>query len=90
MDAKHQRWRELFVRGLKGDESVWAELDPEVNEHDGEYCVQCGDIFCPWGCDLHLHHDGCPACAQVPDELWDEFCAKLRVPMLLKRNGAEP
>jgi hypothetical protein len=30
---------------------------------DGE-CPTCSQIICPHGCELHFHHDGCPACAE--------------------------
>lgn len=30
---------------------------------DGE-CPTCSKIICPHDCDMHFHHDGCPACAE--------------------------
>jgi hypothetical protein len=30
---------------------------------DGE-CPTCASIVCPHKCDMHFHHDGCPACAE--------------------------
>lgn len=30
---------------------------------DGE-CAECSKIICPHECELHFHHDGCPACAE--------------------------
>jgi hypothetical protein len=34
---------------------------------DGE-CPTCATIVCPHKCDMHFHHDGCPACAEYEDE----------------------
>ena len=27
-------------------------------------CSVCAKIICPFEDDLHLHHDGCPSCAE--------------------------
>ena len=27
-------------------------------------CPICSAAACPYGCDMHFHHDGCPECAQ--------------------------
>lgn len=34
---------------------------------DGE-CPVCAKIICPYQCDMHFHHDGCPACAEHEGE----------------------
>lgn len=31
-------------------------------------CMTCGAFVCPHRSDLHLHHDGCPACSFDDDE----------------------
>lgn len=31
-------------------------------------CMTCGSFACPSRSDLHLHHDGCPACSIDNDE----------------------
>lgn len=28
-------------------------------------CYRCAAILCPHGEELHFHHDGCPACAEM-------------------------
>ena len=35
-----------------------------ASDHDfwAEECEKCGERDCPFGCDMHYHHDGCPAC----------------------------
>jgi hypothetical protein len=30
-------------------------------------CPTCSAIICPHKCELHFHHDGCPACAEKGD-----------------------
>lgn len=30
-------------------------------------CPTCSQIVCPHQCELHFHHDGCPACAEHED-----------------------
>lgn len=32
-------------------------------DKDGGECYECSRIVCPHQCELHFHHDGCPACA---------------------------
>lgn len=32
------------------------------HEQSGE-CSGCGKIVCPFGEELHFHHDGCPSCS---------------------------
>jgi hypothetical protein len=27
-------------------------------------CGECGKTMCPYGDELHFHHDGCPSCAE--------------------------
>ena len=31
-------------------------------------CFECSKIVCPHGCEMHFHHDGCPACAMAESE----------------------
>lgn len=63
---------------VKGDLS--KALQEVLNEHDkkldallahcpdGE-CGVCAEIICPHGDGMHFHHDGCPACAELGDEV---------------------
>lgn len=80
-DELHKPIRELQRRRLEllregkteETEALGKQLDDFLNgPHDPEYCDECGNIFCPWGEPLHFHHDGCPCCAMVPDEEWNE------------------
>lgn len=40
--------------------------DKLLNHCDRERgeCSECSKIVCPYECELHFHHDGCPACAE--------------------------
>ena len=40
-----------------------AELLDHCQLEGGE-CSVCAAIVCPHQCEFHLHHDGCPACAE--------------------------
>jgi chromosome segregation ATPase len=31
-------------------------------------CWECGKIMCPYGGEMHFHHDGCPTCAEMEYE----------------------
>lgn len=43
-------------------------LDKLLNHCPIGECMECGKIVCPHGEPLHLHHDGCPACAmEIPE-----------------------
>lgn len=98
LDALHQNMRDLFVAELKVaittgsiPEAMEREVDDLLNTCPvGEYCDQCGDIFCPWGESLHFHHDGCPCCASEPDPPTDRAARHAermkRWKALLKRN----
>lgn len=37
------------------------------DKENGE-CSECGRIVCPYQCEMHFHHDGCPACCQHESE----------------------
>lgn len=41
--------------------------DRLLNHCPENECSACASIVCPHGEPLHLHHDGCPACAQDED-----------------------
>lgn len=43
-------------------------VDKLLNHCPNGECMECGMIVCPHGEPLHLHHDGCPACAQSDQE----------------------
>ena len=66
------------------------ELDALLNTcPTGEFCEQCADIFCPYGEQLHFHHDGCPCCDGGPiipdrEERQEERLERWKV--LLQRN----
>lgn len=32
-------------------------------------CLTCGVLSCPFGEPMHFHHDGCPACADLVDDV---------------------
>lgn len=38
-----------------------------LNHCPDSECPECSKISCPHGCELHFHHDGCPACAMEPE-----------------------
>jgi hypothetical protein len=35
---------------------------------EGGECSGCAKIICPFGEELHFHHDGCPACCNAPKD----------------------
>ena len=41
-----------------------ARVDKLLNHCDDPECWDCGKIICPHQCEMHFHHDGCPACAE--------------------------
>lgn len=66
-----------YTKALKAAPSQVARLTHQVDQllahcPNGE-CPQCSKIICPHGCDMHFHHDGCPACAELegmtPEEI---------------------
>lgn len=42
-------------------------LDQLLNHCPIGECSECAKIVCPHGDPFHLHHDGCPACAESPE-----------------------
>lgn len=61
IDSKklHDLVRAWLVSGSEQDFAnayEYADSGPNDVEYDG-------GAFCPWGEDLHFHHDGCPCCA---------------------------
>jgi hypothetical protein len=50
------------------------------NKHDAflAECVYCGEKYCPFGDELHFHHDGCPSC-------WD-FLRRTGLEILEREN----
>jgi len=51
-------------------------VDRLLNHCGGDECMECGEIVCPYGEPLHLHHDGCPACDFDSEEEYWEALAK--------------
>lgn len=49
-------------------ERLTVMVDKLLNhcDKDNGECLECSKIVCPYECELHFHHDGCPACAQQP------------------------
>ncbi len=80
LDTLHAQLRDLYVRGLSGDEAARAQVDPLLNTCAGiEFCEQCAVIFCPYGEPLHFHHDGCPCCdTEEPDLSKDQYRERMR------------
>ena len=46
-----------------------AKIHPTTDECDDPECLICGYRDCPFHEPLHYHHDGCPACSQVLDDI---------------------
>jgi hypothetical protein len=40
-------------------------VDKLLNHCDDPECWECGKIICPYGGEMHFHHDGCPTCAEM-------------------------
>lgn len=66
LTAALARVRELEAINHRKGEMLDALLN-HCDKENGE-CSECSKIVCPHGCDLHFHHDGCPACAELGDE----------------------
>jgi hypothetical protein len=56
----YQRVQEAVARMVIAEERV----DKLLAHCDDPECWTCGKIICPHECEMHFHHDGCPACAQ--------------------------
>lgn len=100
LDELHLAMQKLFVTELQIlvysagtfydtplQRKMSKQIDTMLNTCDGgEFCEQCADVFCPYGEQLHFHHDGCPCCdgGEFPQ---DETALRLeRWKMLLQRN----
>jgi hypothetical protein len=46
-------------------EKLNETVDKLLNHCDDPECWECGKIICPYGGEMHFHHDGCPTCAQM-------------------------
>ena len=46
-------------------EKLKETVDKLLNHCDDPECWECGKIICPYGGEMHFHHDGCPTCAQM-------------------------
>jgi hypothetical protein len=46
-------------------EALKETVDKLLNHCDDPECWECGKIICPYGGEMHFHHDGCPTCAQM-------------------------
>jgi hypothetical protein len=44
------------------------QVDALLQHCDDPECWTCGKIICPYGGEMHFHHDGCPTCAQMEYE----------------------
>lgn len=64
----HQAVLHLRLHWMKmeGDEKKRASdaLDNLINACPNYECAECAAICCPHHDEMHLHHDGCPSCAQ--------------------------
>lgn len=50
--------------------SLKAIKDELLGKCHNDECSECGKTACPFRCELHFHHDGCPVCANAtPAEL---------------------
>lgn len=60
------------VAELERDSGRLGEIADALLAHcdkEGGECSECSKIVCPFKCELHFHHDGCPACiAQEPKD----------------------
>jgi len=50
-------------------------VDKLLNHCDDPECWECGKIICPYGGEMHFHHDGCPTCAEMDSGM---RCSMLR------------
>lgn len=44
------------------------KIDKLLNHCPDPECWECGKIICPYGGEMHFHHDGCPTCAEMEYE----------------------
>ena len=44
------------------------QVDALLQHCDDPECWTCGKIICPYGGEMHFHHDGCPTCAEMESE----------------------
>jgi rubrerythrin len=49
-------------------EALKETVDKLLNHCDDPECWECGKIICPYGGEMHFHHDGCPICAQMESQ----------------------
>ncbi len=54
---------ETLKKEAKRLEVIADKLLNHCDKDNGE-CYECSKIVCPHECELHFHHDGCPACSQ--------------------------
>lgn len=66
-EVERLRARVAELEGMNTRLGVMCDkLLNHCDKESGE-CSECGKIMCPHECDLHFHHDGCPACAELGD-----------------------
>ena len=49
-------------------ESQHDKIAKLLNHCPDPECWECGKIVCPYGGEMHFHHDGCPTCAEMEYE----------------------
>ena len=55
------------IAGLKLALQKYSQITDDLLNHCKiDECEECSKIVCPFNEPLHLHHDGCPACCNVP------------------------
>lgn len=57
------------IQNLKAEiQKLKGQIDALLAHCPNDECMECSKIVCPHGEPLHLHHDGCPACAHFAGE----------------------
>jgi len=55
------------LNNTDSNERLSEIVDKLLNHCPDSECSECSKISCPHGCELHFHHDGCPACAMASE-----------------------
>lgn len=83
MDARKELTATVAV--MVGALKKYSEITDQLLNHCPICeCEECAKIVCPFNEPLHLHHDGCPSCHDIPENKLGYQSALANTPLAAK------
>lgn len=67
-EGEPDRIADLLDEAANYIQSQDDKINKLLDHCDDPECWDCGKIMCPYGGEMHFHHDGCPTCAEMEYE----------------------